>query len=167
MPLVVSNFYPDRLVDICSFSRIKPMVNQVEVHPFYQQEEAKKWMDKYSVQIEAWAPFGEGRGNMFQNPVLNEIGKKYGKSAAQVILRWHLQRGVVVIPKSTHIERMQENLNVFDFALSAEDMARIAALDTKMSAFFSHYDPAKVEWFANMVEERKKNHDCTKEKKAW
>ena len=163
----VSNFYPDRLVDICSFSRIKPMVNQVEVHPFYQQEEAKKWMDKYSVQIEAWAPFGEGRGNMFQNPVLNEIGKKYGKSAAQVILRWHLQRGVVVIPKSTHIERMQENLNVFDFALSAEDMARIAALDTKMSAFFSHYDPAKVEWFANMVEERKKNHDCTKEKKDW
>ena len=163
----VSNFYPDRLVDICSFSRIKPMVNQVEVHPFYQHEEAKKWMDKYSVQIEAWAPFGEGRGNMFQNPVLNEIGKKYGKSAAQVILRWHLQRGVVVIPKSTHIERMQENLNVFDFALSAEDMARIAALDTKMSAFFSHYDPAKVEWFANMVEERKKNHDCTKEKKAW
>ena len=102
-----------------------------------------------------------------QPGVLNEIGKKYGKSAAQVILRWHLQRGVVVIPKSTHIERMQENLNVFDFALSAEDMARIAALDTKMSAFFSHYDPAKVEWFANMVEERKKNHDCTKEKKAW
>ena len=93
-------------------------------------------MDKYSVQIEAWAPFGEGRGNMFQNPVLNEIGKKYGKSAAQVILRWHLQRGVVVIPKSTHIERMQENLNVFDFALSAEDMARIAALDTKVSASF-------------------------------
>ena len=137
----VSNFYPDRLVDICSFSRIKPMVNQVEVHPFYQQEEAKKWMDKYSVQIEAWAPFGEGRGNMFQNPVLNEIGKKYGKSAAQVILRWHLQRGVVVIPKSTQ--------------------------DTKMSAFFSHYDPAKVEWFANMVEERKKNHDSTKEKKDW
>lgn len=121
-------------------------------------------MNKYDVQIEAWAPFGEGRGNMFQNPVLNEIGKKYGKSAAQVILRWHLQRGVVVIPKSTHIERMQENLNVFDFALSTEDMKKIAALDTKTSAFFSHYDPAKVEWFANMVEERKKNHNCTKEK---
>ena len=163
----VSNFYPDRFVDICSFSHIKPMVNQVEVHLFYQQEEAKKWMDKYSVHIEAWASFGEGRRNMFQNPVLNEIGKKYGKSAAQVILRWHLQRGVVVIPKSTHIKRMQENLNVFDFALSAEDMARIATLDTKMSAFFSHYDPAKVEWFANMVEERKKNHDSTKEKKDW
>ena len=153
----VSNFYPDRLVDICAFARIKPMVNQVEVHPFHQQTEAKKWMDKYGVQIEAWAPFGEGRGDMFQNSVLNEIGAKYGKSAAQVILRWHLQRGVVVIPKSTHIERMQENLNVFDFTLSEEDMASIAALDTKTSAFFSHYDPAMVEWFANMVEERKKN----------
>lgn len=114
-------------------------------------------MDKYGVQIEAWAPFGEGRGDMFQNSVLNEIGAKYGKSAAQVILRWHLQRGVVVIPKSTHIERMQENLNVFDFTLSEEDMASIAALDTKTSAFFSHDDPAMVEWFVNMVEERKKN----------
>ena len=146
----VSNFYPDRLVDICSFSRIKPMVNQVEVHPFYQQEEAKKW-----------------NGALFKDPVIRQIAEAHGKSPAQVILRWHLQRGVVVIPKSTHIERMQENLNVFDFALSAEDMARIAALDTKMSAFFSHYDPAKVEWFANMVEERKKNHDSTKEKKDW
>ena len=153
----VSNFYPDRLVDICAFARIKPMVNQVEVHPFHQQTEAKKWMDKYGVQIEAWAPFGEGRGDMFQNSVLNEIGAKYGKSAAQVILRWHLQRGVVVIPKSTHIERMQENLNVFDFTLPEEDMASIAALDTKTSAFFSHDDPAMVEWFVNMVEERKKN----------
>ena len=153
----VSNFYPDRLVDICAFARIKPMVNQVEVHPFHQQTEAKKWMDKYGVQIEAWAPFGEGRGDMFQNSVLNEIGVKYGKSAAQVILRWHLQRGVVIIPKSTHIERMQENLNVFDFTLPEEDMASIAALDTKTSAFFSHDDPAMVEWFVNMVEERKKN----------
>lgn len=163
----VSNFYPDRLVDICSFAQIKPMINQVETHPFNQQREAKKWMDKYNVQIEAWAPFGEGRGNMFSNPVLNEIGTKYGKSAAQVILRWHLQRGVVVIPKSTHIERMQENMNVFDFALSAKDMAAITALDTGNSAFFSHYDPAMVEWFAQMVEERKKNHDCSKEKKSW
>ncbi len=163
----VSNFYPDRLVDICSFARIRPMVNQVETHPFNQQIEAKKWMDKYGVQIEAWAPFGEGRGNMFQNQVLNEIGAKYNKSAAQVILRWHLQRGVIIIPKSTHIERMQENLNVFDFALSEEDMEKIASLDTKTSAFFSHYDPAIVEWFAKMVEERKKNHDCSKEKKKW
>ena len=163
----VSNFYPDRLVDICSFARIRPMVNQVETHPFNQQIEAKKWMDKYGVQIEAWAPFGEGRGDMFANPVLNEIGTKYHKSAAQVILRWHMQRGVIIIPKSTHIERMQENLNVFDFTLSKEDMASIAALDTKTSAFFSHYDPAMVEWFAKMVEERKKNHDCSKEKKDW
>ncbi len=152
----VSNFYPDRLVDLCSFARIRPMVNQVEVHPFNQQIEAKQWMDKYGVQIEAWAPFGEGRGGMFEHPVLNEIGAKYNKSAAQVILRWHLQRGVVVIPKSTHPERMQENLNVFDFALSEEDMTKIALLDTKTSAFFSHQDPAMVEWFVNMVEERKK-----------
>ena len=141
----VSNFYPDRLVDICSFSRIKPMVNQVEVHPFYQQEEAKKWMDKYSVQIEAWAPFGEGKGNMFQNPVLNEIGKKHGKSAAQVALRFLLQSDVVVIPKSTHKERMEENINVFDFALDASDMNAIRALDEKESLFFSHYDPAIAE----------------------
>lgn len=143
------------------------MVNQVETHPFNQQVEAKKWMDKYGVQMEAWAPFGEERGDMFQNPVLNAIGAKYGKRAAQVILRWHLQRGVVVIPKSTHIERMQENWNVFDFTLSEEDMAKIAALDTKTSAFFSHYDPAMVEWFAKMVEERRKNQDCTKESKNW
>lgn len=163
----VSNFYPDRLVDICSFAHIRPMVNQVETHPFNQQIEAKKWMDKYDVQIEAWAPFGEGRGGMFAHPVLNEIGAKYHKSAAQIILRWHLQRGVIIIPKSTHIERMQENLNVFDFTLSEEDMASIAALDTKTSAFFSHYDPAMVEWFAKMVEERKQNHDCDKEKKEW
>lgn len=163
----VSNFYPDRLVDICSFASIKPMVNQIEVHPFHQQDEAKKWMDKYGVQIEAWAPFGEGRGDMFHNAVLNEIGKKHNKSAAQIILRWHLQRGVVIIPKSTHIERMRENLDVFDFTLDQDDMNRISALDTKTSAFFSHYDPAMVEWFANMVEERKKNHDCTKEKKNW
>lgn len=163
----VSNFYPDRLVDLCSFAGIRPMVNQVETHPLNQQVEAKKWMERYGVQIEAWAPLGEGRGNMLQNPVLNEIGQKYGRSAAQVILRWHLQRGVVVIPKSTHIERMRENLNVFDFALSEKDMAKIAALDRKTSAFFSHYDPAMVEWFAKMVEERKKNHDCAKEKKNW
>ncbi len=161
----VSNFYPDRLVDLCSFARIRPMVNQVEVHPLNQQVEAKKWMDKYDVQIEAWAPFGEGRCGMFENPVLNEIGAKYHKSAAQVILRWHLQRGVVVIPKSTHIERMQENLNVFDFELSSEDMEKIASLDTKTSAFFSHDDPGMVEWFVKMVEERKEKHDSTNEKK--
>ncbi len=163
----VSNFYPDRLVDICSFSRIKPMVNQVETHVLNQQTEAKKWMDKYSVQIEAWAPFGEGRGGLFQNEVLAGIGAKYGKTTAQVMLRWHIQRGVVVIPKSTHYERMVQNFDVFDFTLSDEDMATIADLDQKQSSFFSHYDPAMVEWFAHMVEERKHQHDSSKEKKNW
>ena len=163
----VSNFYPDRLVDICSFAKIRPMVNQVETHPLNQQTEAKKWMDKYGVQIEAWAPFGEGRGGLFQNEVLAAIGAKYGKSTAQVMLRWHIQRGVVVIPKSTHYERMVENFNVFDFTLTDEDMAAIAALDKKQSSFFSHYDPNMVERFAKMVEERKHQHDSSKEKKNW
>ena len=163
----VSNFYPDRLVDICAFTRIKPMVNQVETHPLNQQIEAKQWMDKYGVQIEAWAPFGEGRGGLFQNEVLAAIGAKYGKSTAQVMLRWHIQRGVVVIPKSTHYERMVENFNVFDFTLTDEDMSAIAALDKKQSSFFSHYDPNMVEWFAKMVEERKHQHDSSKEKKNW
>lgn len=163
----VSNFYPDRLVDICSFAKIRPMVNQVETHPLNQQTEAKKWMDKYGVQIEAWAPFGEGQGGLFQNEALAAIGAKYGKSTAQVMLRWHIQRGVVVIPKSTHYERMVENFNVFDFTLTDEDMAAIAALDKKQSGFFSHYDPNMVEWFAQMVEERKHQHDSSKEKKNW
>ena len=163
----VSNFYPDRLVDIANFADIVPMVNQVETHPFNQQTEAKKWMDKYEVQIEAWAPFGEGRGGLFENPVLTAIGEKYGKTSAQVMLRWNIQRGVVVLPKSTHIERMEQNFNVFDFALDNEDMAVISSLDTQTSSFFSHYDPAMVEWFAKMVEERKHQHDSSKEKKNW
>ena len=163
----VSNFYPDRLVDICSFARIKPMVNQVETHPHFQQIESHDWMTKYGVQHEAWAPFGEGRGGMFEEPLLVEIGKKYGKTSAQVILRWELQRGIVVIPKSTHIERMEQNFNVFDFELSENDMEKIATLDKKQSSFFSHYDPKMVEWFARMVEERKHNNDHTKEKKNW
>lgn len=163
----ISNFYPDRMVDIASFARIRPMVNQVETHPHNQQLEAKKWMDKYGVQIEAWAPFGEGRGGLFENPVLLEIGKKYGKSAAQVMLRWHIQRGVVVIPKSTHYDRMVQNLDIFDFTLTEEDMDKITALDKNESSFFSHYDPNMVEWFVNMVEERKKQHDSSKEKKNW
>lgn len=163
----VSNFYPDRLVDICSFARIKPMVNQVETHPHNQQTEAHEWMTKYDVQHEAWAPFGEGRGGMFEEPVLLEIGKKYGKTSAQVILRWELQRGIAVIPKSVHKERMVQNFDVFDFTLSDEDMKAIAALDKKQSSFFSHYDPKMVEWFAQMVEERKHNNDHKKEKKNW
>lgn len=151
----VSNFYPDRLVDIASFSRVKPMVNQVETHPFHQQAEAKKWMDKYGIQMEAWAPFGEGRGGLFENPVLAQLAEKYNKTTAQIILRWHIQRGIVVIPKSTHKARMEENLQVFDFVMEPEDMNRISALDKKQSSFFSHSDPAMVEWFVQMVEERK------------
>lgn len=163
----VSNFYPDRLVDIANFADIVPMVNQVETHVLNQQTEAKKWMDKYEVQIEAWAPFGEGRGGLFENPILTAIGEKYGKTSAQVMLRWNIQRGVVVLPKSTHIERMEQNFNVFDFVLSDEDMKTISAMDTQTSSFFSHYDPSMVEWFAKIVEERKHQHDSSKEKKNW
>lgn len=163
----ISNFYADRMVDIASFCRIKPMVNQMETHPFNQQTELKKWAEKYHIQLEAWAPFGEGRGDMFTNTTLTEIGQKYGKTAAQVILRWHIQNGVVVIPKSTHKERMEENFNVFDFALSSEDMQKISMLDKQTSSFFSHQDPNMVEWFVNMVEERKHQHDHSKEKKNW
>lgn len=163
----ISNFYPDRMVDIASFSHICPMVNQVETHPLNQQAEAKKWMDKYGVQIEAWAPFGEGRGGLFANETLVNVGKKYNKTAAQVMLRWNIQRGVVVLPKSVHKERMIQNLDVFDFMLSDEDMTAIAALDTATSSFFSHYDPNMVEWFVKMVEERKTEHDSSKEQKNW
>ncbi|MBQ3379584.1 MAG: aldo/keto reductase [Clostridia bacterium] len=163
----VSNFYPDRLVDIASFSRISPMVNQVETHPHNQQTEANIWMDKYDIRHEAWAPFGEGRNGLFDDPVLSEIGAKYNKTTAQVILRWHIQRGIIVIPKTTHYDRMVQNLNVFDFSLTGEDMAKIAALDKKQSSFFSHYDPNMVEWFVKMVEERKKNKLSQNEKKNW
>lgn len=163
----VSNFYADRMVDFASFNRVRPMVNQVETHIFNQQKTAKEWADKYGVQLEAWAPFGEGRGGTFDNPVIAEIAQKYGKTSAQVMLRWHIQRGIVVIPKSTNKERMAENFDVFDFTLTAEDMAAISALDKETSSFFSHQDPKMVEWFVNMVEERKKRHDSSKEKKSW
>lgn len=163
----ISNFYPDRMVDITSFAKIKPMVNQIEIHPHYQQTEAIKWNKKYGLQVEAWAPFGEGRGGLFGNEILKNIVNKYGKTLAQVILRWHLQRGVVVIPKSTHYERMVENFNVLDFKLSEEDMNLISTLDKNKSSFFSHNDPAMVEWFVKMVEKRKKQHDSSKENKNW
>lgn len=162
----VSNFNPDRLVDICSFSRIKPMVNQVETHPHNQQKAAHEWMKKYGVVHEAWAPFGEGRGGLFTDPVLEKIAAKYGKTTAQVMLRWHIQRGIVVIPKSTHIERMKENFDVFGFTLSDEDMQAIAALDKEQSSFFSHTDPNMVEWFVKMVEERRAKTSDTA-KKNW
>ena len=162
----VSNFYPDRLVDIASFTKIAPMVNQVETHPHNQQSNAKKWMEKYQIQHEAWAPFGEGRNGLFEDVTLAEIGAKYGKTTAQVILRWHIQRNTVVIPKSKHYERMVQNIDIFDFKLSKEDMDRIATLDRQQSSFFSHYDPNMVEWFAKMVEERRTKHNG-KEEKAW
>ncbi|MGN0173163.1 MAG: aldo/keto reductase [Acutalibacteraceae bacterium] len=163
----ISNFYADRMVNFASFNQIKPMVNQMETHIFNQQKALKEWADKYDIRLEAWAPFGEGRKGTFDNPVILEIGKKYNKTTAQVMLRWNIQRGVIVIPKSTHKERMEENFNVFDFELSADDMSTIDALDKNESSFFSHQDPSMVEWFVNMVEERKKQQDCTKEEKSW
>ncbi|ODA40453.1 aldo/keto reductase [Desulfosporosinus sp. BG] len=147
----VSNFYPDRLIDLCHFVEIIPAVNQVETHVFQQQAEAHEIMRKYEVQHESWGPFAEGRKDFFTNPVLNEISAKYRKSAAQVALRFLLQSDVVVIPKSTHKERMLENINVFDFELTEDDMKAIRALDEKESAFFSHYDPATVEMLTGLV----------------
>jgi len=163
----ISNFYPDRMVDIASFARIRPMINQIETHPLFARVEDHKWMEKYGVAHEAWAPFGEGRGGLFENETLKVIGEKYDKTTAQVMLRWNIQRGVIVLPKSTHKERMIQNLAVFDFALSDEDMTAIAGLDTNTSSFFSHYDPNMVEWFVKMVEERKTKHDASREKKNW
>ena len=142
----VSNFTPDRLADLMAFNKVKPAVNQVEINPFNQQLHAVPWMKSKGIQPEAWAPFAEGRNNLFTNPVLTEIGKQYGKSVGQVVLRWVLQRGAVVLAKSVRQERMRENIDVLDFSLSESDMTRIAAMDTATSAFFSHRDPAMVEW---------------------
>ena len=156
----VSNFYPDRLTDICMFDRkVIPAVNQVEVNPYNAQWFAQENMEKHGVKMEAWAPFGEGRNNLFTNETLVSIGKKYNKSSAQVVLRWLIQRGVIVACKSTHIERMQENINVFDFELTEEDMNSIKTLDTSNSLFFSHSDPNMVEWFDKIVKERRVNED--------
>lgn len=147
----VSNFYPDRLIDMCQFNEVVPAVNQVETHPFNQQTKAKEIMKKYGVQIESWGPFAEGRKDMFNNAILKSIGAKYQKSVAQVILRFFIQNGVVVIPKSTHKERMIENFNVFDFTLNDGDIKQIAELDNAESAFFSHYDPDTVEFLTGLV----------------
>lgn len=151
----VSNFYPDRLIDLCHFARITPMINQVETHIYDQQIEANKWMAKYGVAHEAWAPFAEGRQGSFNDPVIIEIAKNHNKTSAQVMLRWNIQRGIIVLPKSTHIERMEENFNVFDFTLSDDEMKKIEALDKRMSSFFSHQDPNTVEWFMDLIELRK------------
>ena len=151
----VSNFYPDRLVDLCMFAKIKPMVNQIEVNVFNQQVEAKKWADKYGVVLEAWAPFAEGRNNMFHNEVLQAIGEKHNKSVAQVILRWLYQRGIVSLAKSVHEERIKENFDIYLFELDNDDMKKIETLDTKTSSFFSHQDPGIIEWFGQLIQERK------------
>lgn len=146
----VSNFYPDRFIDISQFVEIQPAVNQVETHVFQQQKAACEIMQKYHTQIMSWGPFAEGRNNFFHNETLQKIGAEYGKSVAQVALRFLTQEGVVVIPKSVHKERMEENFNIFDFELSAADMEKISALDTGKSLFFSHYDPATVEFLTGL-----------------
>ena len=150
----VSNFYPDRLIDLCQFVEVIPAVNQVETHVFQQQKQAHEIMEKYGVQHESWGPFAEGRGDFFTNPVLTAIGQKYGKSSAQVALRYLLQQNVVVIPKTTHRDRMEQNFDVFDFSLQEEDLQAIAALDEGKSLFFSHYGPATVEMLTNMGKRR-------------
>ena len=143
----VSNFYPDHFIDLASNVEIVPAVNQVETHVFDQQIEAQGYMKEFGTYMMAWAPLAEGRNNFFTNPVLEEIGKKYGKSVAQVALRWLIQRDVIIIPKSVHIERMQQNMDIFDFELSQDDMDEIAALDTKESLFFDHHAPEVVKMF--------------------
>lgn len=142
----VSNFHPDRLADLIAFNSIVPAVNQVEVNPFHQQLQTVPWMQSRGIQPEAWAPFAEGRNDLFNHPQLATIGAGYGKSVGQVILRWLLQRNIVSLAKTVRKSRMAENLDVLDFALTAEEMLRITAIDTATSAFFSHRDPARVEW---------------------
>lgn len=146
----VSNFYPDRFIDIQAHVEVKPAVNQVETHVFNQQITAQEYMEKYGCQIMSWGPFAEGKNDFFNNETSAEIGRKYGKSVAQVALRYLLQRGVVLIPKSAHKERMEQNMDIFNFSLTEEDMAIIRKLDTKQSLFFSHYDPQTVEFITSL-----------------
>ena len=153
----VSNFYPDRLSDLVAFTEITPQINQVETHPFNQQIFAQENMVKNKVQIESWATFAEGRNGIFTNPILEEIGRKYGKSTAQVMVRWQVQRGIVCLTKTVKPERMKENLDVFDFELSDEDMKAIAGLDTKTSLFFNHQDASTVDLFVNLIQQRRGN----------
>jgi diketogulonate reductase-like aldo/keto reductase len=145
----VSNFQPDRIMDLITFNEVTPAVNQIETHPFNQQTDTQVFLKDNKVQIESWGPFAEGRNNLFENELLKSIAVKYNKSIAQVVLRWLTQRGVVVIPKSVKKERIIENFNIFDFALSTEDMAAIATLDTKTSSFFDHRDPEIIKWMGS------------------
>jgi len=144
----VSNFHPDRLMDLIAFNEIAPMVNQIEVNPFHQQADGVAFMHEQGVLVEAWAPFAEGRNGLFTNERLLDIGRKHGKSVAQVVLRWLVQRGIVALAKSVRKERMVENLAIFDFELDADDLAGIATLETGQSSFFSHRDPAMVKWMS-------------------
>jgi 2,5-diketo-D-gluconate reductase A len=145
----VSNFHPDRIMDLMIHNKITPAVNQIEVNPFQQQIDTQKFLQDNSVQVEAWAPFAEGKNNIFQNEFLLSIAAKHKKSVAQVILRWLVQRGIISLSKSTRKERMLENISVFDFELSAEDVATITTLDTKTSSFFDHRNPEMVKWLGN------------------
>lgn len=177
----ISNFYADRMVEFCQFAcndwtrkdgtvikGVRPMVNQVEIHPYHQQQELVGWMEKYDIVPEAWAPLGEGRDNLFHDETLLAIAQRHGKSLHQVVLRWHVQRGILVFPMSRNKAHMADNLNIFDFQLTDDEMQQIAQVDKGRSVFFSHQDPAIVEWFGQMVEERKKKgHKPGNEKKAW
>lgn len=145
----VSNFYADKITDFCLFNDIKPAVNQIELHPFFQKVDEQKINNDLSVAVQSWASFAEGQNDIFKNELLSQIGKKYGKTPAQVILRWLIERNVIVIPKTTRIERMRENFAVFDFALSADDKAKIATLDTNKTLFIDHRDPERIKWLAN------------------
>ncbi|MBL4561603.1 MAG: aldo/keto reductase [Labilibaculum sp.] len=149
--LGVSNFHPDRVMDLMVNNKVKPVINQIETHVFYQREEDNKFLKENDIVHESWAPYAEGRNDFFTNPILAEIGKKYGKSVAQVALKWMIQKDVVVIPKSVTRERIIENINVFDFELSQEDMKIIETLDKKESSFFSHRDPEIIKWFSTMI----------------
>lgn len=142
----ISNFYSDRVVDFVLHNEIVPAVNQIEIHPFNQQADAQEILDEYAIQAEAWGPFAEGKNDLFENELLRSVSRKHGRSVAQIVLRWLVQRGIVAIPKSVRKERMAENFAIFDFELDAEDQAAIATLDQKASSFFDHRDPAMVKW---------------------
>lgn len=143
----ISNFKSAKMIEFVGLNEVKPQINQIEVNPWYQRNVDQEWHEKYGVQIEAWAPFAEGRHELFTNPILTEIGQKYHKSVGQVVLRWLMQRGIVALAKSVRPERMAENIDIFDFELSSDDMEVIANLDLQESAFFDHDASQQVEWF--------------------
>lgn len=147
----ISNFKSSKMIEFVGLNEVTPQINQIEVNPWNQRIEDQEWHEKYGVQVEAWAPFAEGRHDLFTNPILAEVGRQYGKSIGQVVLRWLIQRGIVALAKSVRPERMAENIDIFDFELSSEDVEKITALDMKESAFFDHDDPQQVEWFMNRM----------------